>query len=359
MTDVVAGIDIGGTKISLVLATLSGETIHRSVEPTDSLTGTIELTDDLVTYFGLAEQLERMLTQALVKIDESHLKAIGVVSAGPIRDGGLWNPPNIVPPAIPASHRASPRSMPLVAPLKKSFDCPVDLLNDCSAAVLGEVFFGLGKNVADKSSLHLAYATISTGFGVGAWTEGRLILGKDGNAGELGHVFVRKNGLRCGCGNHGCAEAYCSGTGIASNARARLFDLADVEQGAPELYRLALEEHGPLPSSRPPLDAVLQSITPTRVFEAAAAKDPLSLAVIDDAIFAGGIAFAAIACAYDPEFISVGGGIALAHPELLEPIETEMRAHLNVRAPKVCITPLGSEIADQGAIAIAQRLLQR
>lgn len=359
MTDVVTGIDIGGTKISLVLANLSSEIVHRSVEPTDSTTGTIEFTDDLVTYYGLEEQLERMLTNALVETGGPRLKAIGIVSAGPIRGGDLWNPPNIVPTAIPVSHRSLPRSMPLANSLHKTFACPVDLLNDCSAAVLGEVFFGLGKNVADKSSLHLAYATISTGFGVGAWTDGRLILGKDGNAGELGHVFVRKDGLRCGCGNHGCAEAYCSGTGIVSNAQAYLRDLADLKQGAPGFYRLALEEHDPRSSSSPTLGEILESITPTRVFEAAAANDPLALAVIDDAILAGGIAFAAIACAYDPEFISVGGGIALAHPELLEPIEAEMRAHLNVRAPKVCITPLGNAVTEQGAIAIAQRLLQQ
>ena len=357
MTDVVAGFDIGGTKISLVLASLSGKNVHRAIEPTDSMTGTIELADDLVTYLGLAEQLERMLAHALVKTGEPCLKAVGIVSAGPIRSGGLWNPPNIVPIAIPVSHHSLPRSMPLVSALHETFACPVDLLNDCSAAVLGEVFFGLGKDVADKSSLHLAYATISTGFGVGAWIDGRLILGKDGNAGELGHVFVRKDGLLCGCGNHGCAEAYCSGTGIVSNAQAHLRNLADLEQGAPEFYRLALEAHDTLSSVPPTLAEVLESVTPTLVFEAAEASDPLALAVIDDAIFAGGIAFAAIASAYDPEFISVGGGIALAHPELLEPIETEMRVHLNVRAPEVRITPLGTAVTERGAIAMAMNLL--
>jgi len=357
MTDVVAGFDIGGTKISLVLAELTGSNVHRSVEPTYSTSGSIEITNDLVTYHGLSEQLQRMLVDTLAKLGEPRLKAIGIVSAGPIRDGALWNPPNIVPAGIAASHRELSRSMPLVEPLSRAFACPVDLLNDCSAAVLGEVTFGLGKGTADKSSLNLAYATISTGFGVGAWIDGRLVLGKDGNAGELGHIFVRKDGLLCGCGNHGCAEAYCSGTGIVSNARAQLRNLTDLEQGAPEFCRLALDEHNRLPSAHLTLSEVLESVTPMRVFEAAAANDPLALAVIDDAVFAGGIAFAAIACAYDPEFISVGGGIATAHPELLGPIEQEMLSHLNVRAPKVRLTPLGNTIAEYGAAAIALRLL--
>ena len=349
----VAGFDIGGTKISLVLAELTGSIVHQSVEPTDSTNGSIEIANDLAICHGLSEQLQRMLCEALEKLGKPKLEAIGVVSAGPIRDGALWNPPNIVPVRIAASHRGLSRSMPLVEPLSKAFACPVDLVNDCSAAVLGEVTFGLGKDTADKSSLSLAYATISTGFGVGAWIDGRLVLGKDGNAGELGHVFVRKDGLLCGCGNHGCAEAYCSGTGIVSNARAQLRNLADREQGAPEFCRLALDEHDRSPSLSVTLREVLESITPVRVFDAAAANDPLALSVIDDAIVAGGIAFAAIACAYDPEFISVGGGIAIAHPELLGPIEQEMHAHLNVRAPKVCLTPLGNAVAEYGAVAIA------
>ncbi|MBE0636761.1 ROK family protein [Candidatus Bipolaricaulota bacterium] len=205
--------------------------------------------------------------------------------------------------------------------------------------------------------LHLAYATISTGFGVGAWDGGHLIHGKDGNAGELGHILARKNGRLCGCGHLGCVEAYCSGTGIVSNARARLRELADVERGASRFHRLAIADDAHVRSSDLTIEEVLGSITPARVFAAAAEGDPLAQSVISDAIFAAGVALAAIACAYDPEFITLGGGIALSHPELLGPIAEEMRAHINVRAPNVVITPLGAKVTECGAIAIAQRLL--
>lgn len=84
----------------------------------------------------------------------------------------------------------------------------------------------MGNETSDKSLLYLAHVTISTGFGVGVWDGGHLVLGKDGNAGELGRIAVHRDGLLCGCGKRGCVEAYCSGAGITSNARRRLLSLS-------------------------------------------------------------------------------------------------------------------------------------
>jgi len=298
-----------------------------------------------------------MLRAALIELGQLRLEAIGIVSAGPIRSGGLWNPPNIMSTGIVESHRELPRFIPVIDPLRDAFACPVDLFNDCNGAVLGEVYYGLGKDIADKSTLHLAYATISTGFGVGAWDGGHLILGKDGNAGELGHVVAQENGLLCRCGNRGCVEAYCSGTGIVSNARKRLLSLDKAERDISALYRLTLVG-GSRPASPSRIETILDNITPALVFEAAEENDPVAQSVIDDAVFAAGVAFSAIANAYDPEIISVGGGIALVNPGLLEPIQKEMLQHLNVDPPEVCLSPLGAEVTERGAVAVARRLLK-
>ncbi len=352
MLDVIAGFDIGGTKISLVVADSSDGRVQRSVESTDAASGSIDYTAEGSTYRGLSEQLVRMLRAALSGLRRPRLGAIGVISAGPIRNGGLWSPPNIVPAGLAESHRELPRFIPLVDPLRRAFSCPVDLLNDCNGAVLGEVYYGLGRDAPDKSALHLAYATISTGFGVGAWDGGRLVLGKDGNAGELGHIVARADGLLCGCGNRGCVEAYASGSGIVGNARARLLALEDAGRSGSELVRLLARADAPSA-----FEALVDRLTPALVFEAAAQGDPVARSVIDDAAFAAGLGFSAIANAYDPEIISVGGGIALAHPELLEPIQREMRRHLNVVPPEVRLTPLGTQVTEQGAVALARRLL--
>jgi len=354
MRDVIAGFDIGGTKIALVVVGASGTPVHRSVESTDASSDAIDSTEDAVIYHGLADQLRRMLDAALDGVSRPRLRAIGIVSAGPIRGGGLRNPPNIVPTRIADAHRDLPRLIPLVDPLRDAFSCPVNLLNDCNGAALGEVYYGLGLHTADKSTLHLAYVTISTGFGVGAWDGGRLILGKDGNAGELGHTVVRPNGLPCGCGNRGCAEAYASGSGIVTNATERLLALGPAEQRSSILLRL-LRERSPTGSSD--AEALPRRLSPPIVFDAAAEHDPIAEVVLDDAVFAAGVAFSAVANAYDPAVISVGGAIALAHPELLEPIREEMLRHINVAPPEVRLTPLGARVTERGAVALARRLM--
>jgi glucokinase len=356
MLDVVAGFDIGGTKVSLVVADSFDEWLYRSVEETDVKADSMEYATEHSTYHGLAAQLERMLRAALVDLRRPRLGAIGIVSAGPIRDGGLWSPPNIFPACIEEAHRELPRFMSLVDPLREAFSRPVDLLNDCSGAVLGEVFHGLGKETSDKGTLHLAYATISTGFGAGAWDGGRLVLGKDGNAGEFGHIVVREDGLPCGCGNRGCVEAYCSGSGILANARGRLLALDDAERVPSALVGLLLGDTAQ-PASASTIVTLLDGLTPALVFEAAERHDPLAQSVIDDVIFAAGVALSAIANAYDPAVISVGGSIALAHPELLEPIRGEMLRHLNVIPPEVRLTSLGAAVTEWGAVAVARRLL--
>jgi len=356
MSGVIAGFDIGGTKIALAVADSSGASVHQSVEATGLTSVSIDYAEGQTTYRGLADQLERMLRAVLIKMEEPRIEAIGIVSAGPIQNRGLWSPPNIVPVGVAASHRDLPCFMPLVDPLRDAFACPVELLNDCSGAVLGEVYYGLGKDTPDKSTLHMAYATISTGFGVGAWDGGRLILGKDGNAGELGHIVARENGLLCGCGNRGCVEAYASGSGIIGNARQRLLALDDTEQDSSALVQLLLG-HDAQPTPSTAIESYLDKLTPMLVFEAAKKHDPVAQAVLNDAIYAGGIAFSAIANAYDPDIISVGGGIALANSEILEPIREEMLRHLNVIPPEVCLTPLGAQVTLQGAVAIARSLL--
>ena len=356
MSGVIAGVDIGGTKISLTIVDSSGTRSYQSTEATGLASVSIDHTEGQTTYRGLAEQLERMLRAVLIKMEEPRIEAIGIVSAGPIQNGGLWSPPNIVPVGIAASHRNLPCIMPLVEPLGDAFGCPVELLNDCSGAVLGEVYYGLGEDTADKSTLHIAYATISTGFGVGAWDGGRLVLGKDGNAGELGHIVAHENGLLCGCGNRGCVEAYASGSGIVGNARERLLALDDSEQESSVLVQL-LRVDNAQQSPSASIETYLDKLTPMLIFEAAKKHDPVAQEVLNDAIYAAGIAFSAIANAYDPDVISVGGGIALANPELLEPIREEMLRHINVIPPEVCLTPLGAQVTLQGALAIARSLL--
>lgn len=361
-----AGFDLGGTKLSLIIADRAGQIRLRLREETDISSRHFEPFKEGWAYLGLAEQMARLLRRALGEV-EGELVAIGIGSAGPLKAGGILNPTNIRPVNLPDGAEGKPLYIPLVEPLRVEFNAPVRLENDCNAAVLGEVHFGIGKDVEDKRSLHLVYITLSTGFGGGVWDGGHLLRGKDGNAAEVGHFLVKEGGLKCGCGNYGCAEAYCSGTGIANNARMRLVnEWPRLKEGYGSLLlQLARERAvgGPEPAyelperraaKREPEWGLLEFVTAPVVFQAAEAGDRLAQEVIEEACHYGGIALANIANAYDPQVITVGGPLALEHPQILEPMRQEMLKHLSVAPPQVLLTPLGAAAVEYGALVLAR-----
>ena len=100
---------------------------------------------------------------------------------------------------------------------------------------------------------------------------------------------------------------------------------------------------------------LLEFVTPQLVFRAAEENDEVARSVIDDFIHYGGIVLSAIANAYDPTVITLGGSIAVNHPEIVEPMHAEMCKHLNVSPPSVRITPLEKRAVEYGAIVLAQR----
>ena len=115
----------------------------------------------------------------------------------------------------PPASVVSPPNLPydridLVGPLGAAFGVPVTLINDARAGALGEHAHGAGKGCRD-----LVYVTISTGIGGGVIADGRLLSGRSGNAGEIGHIAIEtRHGLVCGCGYPNHWEAYCSGRNL-------------------------------------------------------------------------------------------------------------------------------------------------
>jgi glucokinase len=101
-------------------------------------------------------------------------------------------------------------TLPIVAKLQRSFpNISIALDNDANAAAIGEMVYGGAAKMRD-----FIFVTLGTGLGSGFVANGEMIYGYDGLAGELGHVIVERAGRQCGCGRHGCLEAYASATGI-------------------------------------------------------------------------------------------------------------------------------------------------
>ena len=358
-----AAVDVGGTKVAALIARHDGEIIARQEEELCTTRGDFVLNQDGakgdgvardgVAWYGPSSQIQVMLQEMMEETGVSTLEGIGIGSAGPLKAGAIKNPTNFAV-TVPAGMPASPLYVPLVQPLRDAFSAPVILENDCNTAVLGEVYFGVGRDVADKSRLHVVYVTLSTGLGGGVWSGGHLLLGKEGNAAEIGHIMVKENGLRCGCGNDGCAEAYCSGRGIVQNARVRLVN-AGLRTRSFLLELIEEEADKKSPSQQRTKWDLLEFITPQIVFRAAEQGDDIARRIIDDFVHYGGIVLAAIANAYDPETITLGGSIAVNHPEIVDPMHSEMCKHLNVSPPATQITPLEKRAVEYGAIVLAQR----
>lgn len=220
-----ACIDIGGTKVAVSLSSGSGLALFaRRSEPT-AKSGDNN---------ALARQVVRLVDEACAEIGVAPqtVQRAGVSSAGPfvMRDGLIeLASPNICG-GIAGPERGLPNDWikaPIEAPLRERF-AQVRIENDCVAALEAERRWG-----ALRGYDHCAYVTWSTGIGVGLCVDGRLLRGKNGNAGHAGHMFVSDNDdALCGCGNVGDVEALVAGNSIERRFGADAATLMQLAQAA-------------------------------------------------------------------------------------------------------------------------------
>ncbi len=304
-----AAVDIGATNVRVASGD-EGGLIEKIMERTDRENGPK----------GVSAQIIRLVRS--LEIEE--LAAIGVGSIGPIDidTGSIVNTPN-----FPF------KEIPVLEPLTFEFHVPVRMLNDCAAAVLGEKEYGAGKGLRN-----LVYVTLSTGLGGGAIVDGHVLIGKDGNAVEVGHLTIDPDSpLVCGCGCRGHWEAYSSGRNIPKYARLLLSEIKAKDN---LLQELAGGDPG--------------GITAEILFEAARRLDPTALTIVRKIGEVNAIGFADIVNVFDPQLITVGGSIALENPDLiLKPILENIDKHLINRRPEIMITPLGQDAVLYGALALA------
>ncbi len=308
------GIDIGATWLRLGLADKHGKIIHRIKyrTPADP--------EELIT--TLIDNIRK-----IVHNREQKLNSIGIGSIGPIdiKTGRIMNTPNIDLGVVEVAK-----------PIHDEFNKPVYMVNDCSAGVLGEKYFGAGKNLKN-----IVYVTLSSGIGGGAIVDNHLLFGKDGNAVEIGHLIVDPSErLRCGCGGYGHWEAYASGKNIPNFVRllVRSGVLGDFERSF--INNL--------------INRNLENLRTEHVFEAAKNGDEVALRIINEIGKINSVGLANIINAFDPELITIGGGIALNNPELiLAPITKNLPRLVINRQPEIKITQLGEDIVLIGAIAVA------
>ncbi len=319
----IVGVDIGGTwiRVGICRDDLKEEKIKRKVARTGkenpySISKTV------------CETLNELLTESYIKKEQ--IIGIGLASAGPIdmEKGEIFNNANL-----------GFKIIPLKKPIEKKFPgIPICFINDCNAAVLGVHYFEAEEYEKDN----LVYTTISTGIGGGVICNGYLLLGKEGNAVEVGHGLVApKCKKQCNCGAYGCWEVFSSGTGVKNRA---LETISEGKLNADILLKIVNND--------------ITKITAKEIFQAARRGDKLSKKVVDDCVFYSAVGFGLINNFYDCSTIYVGGAMMKDHEQILPPIIKQFKKDPIIftvnNPPEIKLTKLGDDVGLRGALVLVK-----
>jgi glucokinase len=202
------GIDLGGSSVRAAYVDESGKIHGRRSVKTPSAEGP-EAT---------ARAMAQMCLELSKEFSNGKPLGIGIGSPGPMsREKRM---------IFQTPHLPGFNEFPLGARVEELAQLPVRMDNDAKCATYGEGLFGEGAGLQNYILL-----TFGTGIGGGVIIEGKMIYGKSDGACEIGHMTVHPGGEACKCGNHGCFEAYCSGTAIGrrgSEAAGRLVSGVEV-----------------------------------------------------------------------------------------------------------------------------------
>jgi glucokinase len=308
------GIDIGGTNTDIGLVSSEGRCVARKNLPT------AKYYDADLYVADICKKIKEMMA-------EQHVDAIdGIGIAAPMGNyytGCIENATNLNFKGVTD----------LNALVHKYMDVPVTVSNDANAAAYGELIYGGAKGMKNFITF-----TLGTGVGSGIVIDGKLLHGKTGNAGELGHVIMIPGGRQCGCGRKGCLETYVSATGIRRTAIEILEQNPDYD--------------GPL--SKIPKE----ELTSKDVGDAANAGDPLAIKIFDLVGEGLGVAMANAVAFSSPEAIFLMGGPVKAGEVLMRPVRESFKKHLCFvydNSVEIRVSELsGNDVAILGAAALTK-----
>ena len=298
MKEVTVGVDIGGTNTKFGIVDREGHVLFQS-----SIS-----TQEFEEFKDYLKALSAALRKGLAELGTDHkLLGIGVGAAnGNYYKGTIEHATNLKWKGI----------IPLAEMLKEEFNVPALVTNDANAAAVGEMVYGAAKGLKD-----FIVITLGTGLGSGFVSNGQLINGKHGIAGELGHTTVNYAGRFCNCGKRGCLETYVSATGIRRSVYKLLADHLEPS----ELRGISFD-----------------NLNTKMITEAARRGDIVARAAFEYTGRILGTKLAETVVHTDPETIFLFGGLSLAGDLIFKPTIKHMEANLMpVFRGKVKILPSG------------------
>ncbi|MEV6009535.1 ROK family transcriptional regulator [Streptomyces sp. NPDC051976] len=266
------GADIGHQHVRVILCDLFGAVLWEHWVAKDVDRAPEETLDLVAVLVGRALRETGVVRERVL--------GIGAGIASPVEKGsGALGAEGIMPGWV---------GLRLTDELRRRTSLPARVTNDANAGALAERMYGAGRRAAD-----MVYVRLSAGIGAGIVSRGRLLLGARGLAGEIGHLPLVADGLICRCGNRGCLETVASPVAIA---------------------RLLSDSWGERVTARD-LPALVRR------------RDPGALRAVRDAGDAVGRALSTLVTLLNPALIVVGGDLAVAGDDILEPIRAGVRRH--------------------------------
>jgi glucokinase len=280
------GIDIGGTTTKFGIVNRNGEILEQDRVPSNAH----EVVEDFI------DDLHKKLQPMINKVGGND-KFVGIGMGAPngnFYTGTIEYAPNLKWKGI----------IPIAELMEKKFDLPTKLTNDANAAAVGEMMYGCTKDIK-----HFITITLGTGVGSGIVIDGKIVLGHDGFAGELGHTVIRHGGrLHKSTGMHGSLEAYASATGVRETA----IEFLTAHPEEESLLR----------------NYTINELTSETVYECAMQGDNIANRIFE---FTGqilGESLANFIMFSSPEAIVLFGGLTKAGNLLLNPTRKHMEANL-------------------------------
>ncbi len=300
-------LDLGGTQVRAALVD-GGAVVRRAAMKTDVAGGPP----------AVMAQFASLVAEVATADDLAQVCGIGISSAGPLdTERGVV----MHIPTIPGWD-----GFPFAQAVSERFGLPALLESDAIAAAVGEWTHGAGQGLK-----HLVYVTVSTGVGGGVIADGRVVRGRRGMAGHVGHLRLTQDGPRCFCGTIGCFEAVASGSALGLRAREA--------------------------AARNPAGYLGRAETPDarHVIEGARAGDEDCIALVADQARWLGQGFTSVIHAYSPERVVMGGGVAQGFDLFEAGIHAVIRSDAVAPFKDVRVVPaaLGDNAGLIGAAALA------
>jgi glucokinase len=279
------GLDVGGSTMKAGVVDDFGRTLSKVHLPTEPERG---------QEFGLERMCETIrlaVAEAGIRLDQ--VAAIGVATPGTmdLPAGIILDPPNLKPW----------RNVPVRRHIHNTFGLPTAFQNDANAAAFGEYWIGAGKGARS-----MVLFTLGTGIGGGIVVGDRVVEGEHSHGAELGHTIIEMTNPRtCGCGRHGCLEAYASASAVVRRTEEAL----GADGGSSILHKIQESSEG---------------LSCKAIFDAAD-NDPLAMRIVAETAYYLAVASTNMMHTINPEVVVFAGGMIAAGPAFLEIIRQHVR----------------------------------